>query len=85
MHKFTRQKFYSIFLLSKIYCIRNSCPGNFNGGFIVPGHRLQGKLEWLCEDSDLIHPYSLYSGRKDIVLWFFLRVEKWRFRKMEQH
>ena len=40
-------------------------------GYIVPGHGLRGKQEWLCENSDLKEMYTQYKGRKEIVLWCF--------------
>ena len=40
-------------------------------GYIVPGHGLKGKQEWINEDSDLKSMYDVYSKRKncDIILW----------------
>ena len=40
-------------------------------GYIVPGHGLRGKQEWLCEDSDLNEMYAHYGGKRDVLLWCF--------------
>ena len=41
-------------------------------GYIEPGHGYKGKQRWLCCDEDLREMYSIYSGKKEILMWCFL-------------
>lgn len=41
-------------------------------GYVEPGHGYKGKQRWLYSDEDLQEMYSIYSGKKEILLWCFL-------------
>ena len=41
-------------------------------GYVEPGHGYKGKQRWLCSDEDLHEMYSVYSGKKEILMWCFL-------------
>ena len=57
-------------MLHSLYSKRLPQPMDIQVGYILPGHGLRGKQEWLCEDSDLNDMYAHYGGKKD-VLWCF--------------
>ena len=42
-------------------------------GYVEPGHGYKGKQRWLCSNEDLHEMYSVYSDKKEILMWCFLR------------
>ena len=80
IQKFTSHKFFSVAALKKFLHDKFSAAlptaMDVEVGFILPGHGLRGKQEWLCEDSDLCQMYLLYSGKKEIMLWCFPKNKK---------
>ena len=43
-------------------------------GYIIPGHRLEGKKIWLHTDADLQRMYEMLQGKKSIQLWAYTHV-----------
>ena len=71
MEKFTSTHFCKVEDLKEMHTLYSAkLPQSIDlqVGYIIPGHGLRGKQEWLCEDSDLIDMYTLYKGKKDL-LW----------------
>ena len=73
MEKFTSTHFCKVEdlkdMLHTLYSAKLPQSIDIQVGYIIPGHGLRGKQEWLCEDSDLIDMYTLYKGKKDLLLW----------------
>ena len=58
-------------MLHSLYSKRLPQPMDVQVGYILPGHGLHGKQEWLCEDSNLNDMYAHCGGKKDVLLWCF--------------
>ena len=57
-------------ILHKLYSVKLPSV-DMQVGYILPGHGLRGKQEWLCKDSDLDDMYAHYKGKKEMLLWCF--------------
>ena len=75
MEKFVYGCFSAIDTLKEM--LHKLCPvklpesADIQVGYIIPGHGLRGKQEWLCNNSDLKYVYACYEGKKEILLWCF--------------
>ena len=63
MEKFTNTHFCKVEdlkeMLHTLYSAKLPQSIDIQAGYIIPGHGLRGKQEWLCEDSDLIDIRSI--------------------------
>ena len=72
-----KQKFTSVTqleskLVENFDTLRPVDENGLSMGYIEPGHGYKGKQRWLCCDEDLREMYSIYSGKKEILMWCFL-------------
>ena len=42
-------------------------------GYISPGHGMKGKKHPLVDEEDIVAMYTLYKGKRNILLWCYLR------------
>ena len=48
---------------------------DFEIGYIMPGHGMNGKLHGLADDEDLSSMYEVFEARKNFILWIKCRVK----------
>ena len=48
---------------------------DFEIGYIMPGHGMNGKLHGLADDEDLSSMYEVFEARKNFMLWIKCRVK----------
>ena len=69
LHGITK-KFHSVNNLKKAVvdeCKERVSTDSF--GYIEPGHGAKGKQRWLASDEDLSDMYTVYEGKKEVLLW----------------
>lgn len=42
-------------------------------GYISPGHGMKGKKHPLVDEEDMVAMYTLYKGKRNVLLWCYLR------------
>ena len=45
-------------------------------GYIVPGHGMKGRQEWITDDDDVKNMFDVYCKKKEVLLWCFLPVRR---------